>query len=350
MTESKNRVVWIDIVKFFCIFFVMISHLGGGFIAPELNRFYVTFYLTGFFFASGYTYKHRIGFKQHVIKKIKQLLVPWVLFSLANISLSQFLSFHPEWHPGFWTEVQRNLAQIRELGDGSMWFANALFVAYIPFYFLIDHYLKQKKNDDTVYIRYIIVCFVMIILYETYTLFVPGELFPWGSNALPWHLEYIVFMDAFMYLGYITKERCEKTIDSLSFVATTLIYIAIVAIPLLVGMDLKNRWFALPYNVISQLFGTLFIVLLSKKITANRIMLFCGRNTLAYYGMHGKFLAVCEAIVKKISLSAYETICANSFLAAMYSFAMGIVFVFGLIIPVMIVNKYLPFMVGKSRS
>ena len=341
MTDKTIRIDWVDVIKFFCMFFVMASHLGGGFIALELNRFYVTFYLTGFFFASGYTYKHRDGFKAFFLRKVKQLLIPWAIFSLLNISLSQILSFHPEWHPGFWWEVSRNLFQIRELGDGSMWFIAALFSAYIPFFFLIRRYLKQSEKQKDIHKKYLLLALVCIVLYEAYIIFFPN-IFPWGTNTLPWHLEYIIFADSFMFFGYIAKERYTQKIDQISLAAVALIFVLIVGLPMILNIDINNPLFRLPYNVISQLIGTLFIVVLSKKITAANVMLFCGRNTLAYYGMHGKLLALCEAIIRKISLQMFETICASSLV-------MGCFFVFALIIPVKLVNRYLPFMVGKTK-
>ena len=350
MSEKTTRIEWIDVLKFFCMFFVMVSHLGGGFIAMELNRFYITFYLTGFFFASGYTYKHRDGFRSFLSRKIRQLLIPWALFSLLNISLSQVLSFHPEWHPGFWSEIGSNLMQIRERGDGSMWFISALFTAYIPFYFLIKQYQKQKENIKNIHIWYLLLSVLCIVVYEGYSLFVPWNILPWETNTLPWHLEYIIFVDAFMFFGYITKERYEKMIDELDIRSVLLAFVTVVGLPMMLKADMSNPFFRFPYNVLSQLIGTLFIVILSKKIVPLKAMLFCGRNTLAYYGMHGKLLALCEAIIRKVSLSIYETICASSLLSTIYSLIMGVFFVFALILPVRFVNRFLPFFVGKKMG
>ena len=63
-------------MKFICIFFVMLSHLGSNKIATVLRAFYEPFFLNGFLFASGYTYISGRPFKEFMIRKMKQLLLP----------------------------------------------------------------------------------------------------------------------------------------------------------------------------------------------------------------------------------------------------------------------------------
>ncbi len=47
MAKTK-RIEWVDIGKFICIMFVMLSHLESG--SDILDTFYKPFYLTVFFF------------------------------------------------------------------------------------------------------------------------------------------------------------------------------------------------------------------------------------------------------------------------------------------------------------
>lgn len=58
MTSTKKRIEWIDVLKCICMFFVMVSHVSSKQkIAQDLEKFYLPFFLTGFLFASGYTYR-----------------------------------------------------------------------------------------------------------------------------------------------------------------------------------------------------------------------------------------------------------------------------------------------------
>lgn len=129
---SKNeRTLWVDGVKFICIISVMNSHLESAPIC--MRKFYLPFFLTAFYFVSGYTYKPKNNFGFFLYKKVRQLFVPWLIFGLFRIFSAQILTFHM--HDNFLLELKWNFLQIRGHGD-AMWFVAALFVAYIPFYFL----------------------------------------------------------------------------------------------------------------------------------------------------------------------------------------------------------------------
>lgn len=69
MTTTKKRIEWVDIGKYICIMFVMLSHLEST--TEVLDKFYSPFFLTVFFFLSGYVYRQPSSFKEHMDKKIK---------------------------------------------------------------------------------------------------------------------------------------------------------------------------------------------------------------------------------------------------------------------------------------
>ena len=134
MNNSK-RIIWIDNVKYICIMMVILSHLD--FTTTFWKTIYLPPALTALFFASGYVYNHKPGFKQFIYKKIRQLFIPWLVFSTLLIISSHIMSFNA--HEGLVNELLYNLLQLRGHGD-ELWFVAAIFVAYIPFYFLIDFY------------------------------------------------------------------------------------------------------------------------------------------------------------------------------------------------------------------
>ena len=86
----NKRIEWVDIGKYICIMFVMLAHLECK--TELLSIVYKPFVLTVFFFLSGYVYKQPTSFKEHIIKKIKGLLVPWFVFSNFNLILSSIIS------------------------------------------------------------------------------------------------------------------------------------------------------------------------------------------------------------------------------------------------------------------
>ena len=134
MSQGK-RIEWVDIVKYVCIIMVMLSHLESR--TDIWSAFYSPFFLTAFFFTAGYVYKPKRNFIEFLYPKFRQLFVPWFLFSVFNILLSQVLSFNA--HKSLVEELKWNFLQIGGQGD-QLWFVAALFVAFIPFYFFIRKY------------------------------------------------------------------------------------------------------------------------------------------------------------------------------------------------------------------
>ena len=141
---KNKRIEWVDIVKYVCIIMVMLSHLETR---TEVWRvFYTPFFLTVFFFTAGYVYKPKSNFMEFMCKKFRQLFVPWFVFSVFDIMLSQLISFNV--HESLLEEIKWNFLQIRGEGD-LIWFVAALFVAFIPFYIFIQWYETQKVNGGT---------------------------------------------------------------------------------------------------------------------------------------------------------------------------------------------------------
>lgn len=132
---KNKRIEWVDIVKYVCIIMVMLSHLETR--TEVWSAFYSPFFLTAFFFTAGYVYKPKGDFREFIYKKIRQLFIPWLVFSIFDIGLSQLISFNV--HESLLEELKWNFLQIRGQGD-LIWFVAALFVAFIPFYFFIQWY------------------------------------------------------------------------------------------------------------------------------------------------------------------------------------------------------------------
>ena len=129
----------------------MLSHLESC--TYLLEMLFTPFFLSLFFFCSGYVYKAPKNFGALLHKKFFQLFIPWFVFSVANIIMSQVLSFNE--HHSLSSELAWNFLQIRGKGDG-LWFVSALFVTFIPFYFLIKWYQKKTFCPKRAYVLVVI--------------------------------------------------------------------------------------------------------------------------------------------------------------------------------------------------
>lgn len=338
----KKRIEWIDIAKYICIMFVISSHLE---LCPEPIRFFFSpFYLVGFLFCSGYCYNSVSTFSLLLNKKIKQLFIPWLFFSNANIVLSQIKSF--KYHNEFKVEFLRNMLQVRGFDD-RLWFIAALFVAYIPFYFLIKTYEENKIKEKNL----VIIISVLYVLRRLYNHYMPGYLFYWGTNNLPWHIDYIPNALYFMTLGYLFKTKYESNkLDIFlknKIIVITLIYLAVVYLQIVFYESVLANYIV---TYIGHISGIIFIIALSKLIKSNKYINYVGGNTLAYFSMHNKVSTFVEVILERLLNESYSVIAERIFLSTLYCIVTTFVISLFLIIPTTLINKYCPFLLGKKKS
>ena len=348
INSETKRIEWVDVVKYFCIVMVMLSHLESNTVI--WSTFYTPFFLTAFLFSSGYVYKPKQKFGGFLYKKVRQLFVPWLVFSLINIFLSQIISFNE--HTDLLEDLKWNFLQIRGVGD-EVWFVAALFIAFIPFYFIINLYEKAQlkfKKDKSVLIVSIIAVWLLSLASTIYSYFMPS-VFPWDGNALPWHIEYVFIANFFMFLGYVFRHKCEGYFDKLKkmwiLAIIWVIYLLLVYIPLALKIEFVIVVNIL-YTYISQIFGVATIILTAKMIKSNKYFDYVGQNTLIYFAFHGKVYSLIQTLLKRFLGNIYSSILANVALSSVFALCFSLLISVILIIPAWIINRWLPFLVGRK--
>ena len=337
-----QRIEWIDIAKFICLMCVMNSHLETN--TYLLSLVFTPFFLTLFFFSSGYVYRHNYNFTKFLGKKITQLFIPWFVFSVLNIVLSQVISFNE--HADFKSEFFWNLVQIRGKDDG-LWFVSALFVTFIPFYFFINWF--QKTSVKKKYCVIVVASLFLSIMSSYYYIAMDPTLLPWNSVALPWHLEYIFVAMFYMVLGYLFRTRFELFFDRYNtprfryaiwivFLGTILLEYKIPSTGL--------RDIAMTY--VCQILGIMAVISVCKVLPANKFVLYIGQNTLLCFALHGKVYGVLQTVFKKFMPILYQNILGNLFASTLFSIALTFALCGILIIPIWIINHWFPFLIGRK--
>lgn len=235
------------------------------------------------------------------------------------------------------SELLWNTLQIRGLGDG-IWFVAALFMAFIPFYFIIK-WDEPKKAC--------VISMLLSIVSVIYTHIMNPDLLPWNSTALPWHIEYIFQAMFWMVLGYYFKRYGEVIFDKLNTAVNRcvvwLLYLIIVYIPEDVAGD-----YAILLSYIKSILGILSIIALCKIFKSNRYVNFVGKNTLIYFALHGKVYSVIEKMLEKVVGSFYEMCLSNSFYSSVLAVLITFILSVMLIIPAMVINRWFPWMLGRK--
>lgn len=333
MMATAKRIEWVDIGKFICIMFVMLTHLQSG--SDALDLFYGPFMLTTFFFLSGYVHRQPATFKEHFTKKVKGLFVPWLIFSNFNIPLSAVISLRTT---DTRSELIWNALQIRGSGDG-IWFVAALFVAFIPFYFVI------KWNKP---VHACVLSFVLSLISVLYKNLMNPEFLPWGSTALPWHAEYMFQAMLWMVLGYYFRAYAEEGFNRLNTTGNRVILWAVYLITAYIPAERWGDYWTIPFSYIRSILGILAIISICKVIKTNRYIRFVGANTLTYFALHGKLYAVIEAVLGKFSM--YGVMLDNAVTSSIVAVVITVVMSFILIIPATIINRWFPWVAGKKYT
>lgn len=139
----KNRIIWADIAKALSIVAIVFGHTvkGGAF-----KIFLYTFHVPCFFFISGFVFKtcHQ-GFSSFLRKKVKNILIPYYIFSVISILLYQLIGDtaaeilqaapgHSGILPNLLGMLYGNSKKGYMRWNLPLWFLPCLFAVYILFY------------------------------------------------------------------------------------------------------------------------------------------------------------------------------------------------------------------------
>lgn len=337
----NKRIAWIDVIKYICIMFVMLSHLESR--TEFLRVFYFPFVLTGFLFASGYVYRNIDRFSAFFVKKIKGLFVPWLFFSVFVVVTAHILTFKE--HRSLLEELKWNFLQIRGFGD-EMWFVAALFVAFIPFYFIIRKYEAAKKaHRKNATVMLLMVGIAMLIIHELYVGFMNPNLLPWGTVSLPWHIDYIFYADFWMILGYLFRNNFEpvyeEKVTTPIGIAGILVYLLLCYVPFLLKTEIQ-------IEILKSLLGVFCLIFVSKRIKPNKYVLYIGGNTIICFALHGKLLSLMQAFLSRLLGNMYSGILQNTFASSILAVVLTIAISLILIVPIYVINRWFPFLIGRK--
>ncbi|MBO4939195.1 MAG: acyltransferase family protein [Oscillospiraceae bacterium] len=127
---GSPRIEWIDICKGLLIILMVLGHTGTPVIRP-LRKWIYSFHMSAFLFLSGYTAGRDLPFGAFMLKRMKRILVPYVVWNLAYLALYAFLIsrdiylFFDAAQTVSFADFFRNLATT-DLG-GATWFLPVIF-------------------------------------------------------------------------------------------------------------------------------------------------------------------------------------------------------------------------------
>lgn len=331
----SNRLLWLDYAR--GIAFLMVWYSHQKYSNDNIMAFFTPVFLTMFFFVSGYLFKSDYSFSKLLEHRTRTLFLPWLIFSLLIIFSEHIIIINPEKHITLQKDLLDMFISIRGKND-RLWFVAALFVMNFPFYFLV----KYSKNMKRL-LLIALIGFLLSSAYYSSWLRLP---------ELPWYINFTGSGCFYMALGFAYKHyehKLKKFETKTVFFCALLTYVVFVALRKYVLHLYLISFNGSDYVIdalIITLLGIFIMIYLSKRIKQEKLILFVGTNSLLYFCLHYQLRSLMQVVADKAFVK----------LALTHSATIDIVLGVGLtllgavilIVPVILINKYLPFIIGKG--
>ena len=317
----KQRIEWLDVMKGILILFVILSHNYPSFI---YRRFFTPFFLTMFFFVSGYTFSVKSNFRDFLKNKCYRLGIPFVILGGIRVSISCIM-----FRQDIRESVVDFLLQKSCKGD-EMWFVSCLITASILFYFIVNLFEQQDEKK----ILALSAGISLLGLFDICAL----------KIKFIWELEIACMMLFYMALGFYCRKKdvLNNWIIQHQKVILCFFYGYILSIISVYNdVDIHAERMSNPVMfVLSSLIVVLPLVWISQwlsKRKVKRILIFLGQNTLFYYAFSGIGRILLYGVMQRVGIIP------DLYIAPVVCTVISALL---LAYPAILVKKYVPWMMG----
>ncbi|MDE6259824.1 MAG: acyltransferase [Oscillospiraceae bacterium] len=289
--QGSGRIQWLDSLKGILILFVILHH---SYPAEIYRRMYTPFFLTMFFFASGYTFSPKENFRMFLKSKWKRLLCPFFTLGLVRVLMAYILE------GGSFTKRLIGFVLQRSCMYDEMWFVSCLFTCSLLFYLIV----RISEHIDSKWDNYVVLGISLV-----FTALGMADMCIWRFKLI-WEAEIACMMSFYMGLGYLARKKqayLEKWLNRPLWLSglTGIYFILVFLVPNDVDIHLEK--FSYPVLFFASSILILFpIVYLAKRISRfrwNRYLAFIGRNTLFYYSFAGIVRILLYSVLNHFNIS-----------------------------------------------
>ena len=287
---SERRLIWIDLVRGFCMLAILIHHTEMYYVGKAIidYRLYVDNALCIFFFISGYLFYKESNFniKYKLIAIFKSIIIPYFTF-MSVIALPKAMVH------GTFISLSDSLLNII-LGKES-WFITALATAEILFSILISW---SKRYKPILPIGVFVSLITIILLTGNEKLL---------SNNY-WNIMDGLLAISFLYIGFLYHQN-EDSINSIPQWSYFILFILFLISKCII-IEYETYCFLGPVNIdnypvflVDNLLAIILIVRLSKLLPDIKPISWMGSHVIVYYFLCGGIPLILSSIANKIGFT-----------------------------------------------
>lgn len=324
----KERIYWIDNVKGIGMLMVIVVHTCLWTTDTEVASLWArTFCMPLFFILSGITkglFPKDINLKQTIKSRFALLMIPFVIFSIFN-SVQKFagmIVMRTMTMEVLWDEM----IQIPLLGNGVVWFLQALFISETLFYVIFTTKKRKYKLVLTA-----LLAFIIPFLIAT------------NNNHILIVLNRTLEAYALIVLGYLMVGLLRIGIHKKIVMGVVLLAIEIITVAkfgyshqFMYG-TFENIWNFIAVGICGSI-GTIMLVL---SLNVNiPVLTYIGKNSMSYMLVHSTFILMFPYIVLKYVSGM------PSYIIQFSAFLVIIFTVVASAVTTELIRKYIPFVLG----
>ena len=337
-----KRVKWVDYAKAISIFFVVLLHAG----IPDPGKGLVRVFLIPlFFFLSGiFTNPHKYpSYITFIKQKGIRILIPYFFFN--------FITYL------FWLLIGRHYGLDSEFKDnpvepifGILYSTSTWMKHYVPLWFLACLFMVESiyyfafRKIKRLNVKLVFLFLFGVLGYLNYI---------YNPYPLPWSIDIALPMIVFYGVGSLLKNPLLKMDKNVfRYLLLSILSFAVVFLLYEVNAEVKvfiNVYGNYVYFFIGAFAGILFSVSMLKMLDIYlkpvRFLQFIGENTLIILALHliaGSVVKAVSFYILDLPMSIYEI----TWVKIVYSLLSVIILIPGMLF----FNKYLPFLIGKSKA
>ena len=344
MTQTKQRLNWIDMAKGYGMLLIIAGHLGDFGEFAFLKIWIFSFHVPLFFFLSGYVFKDDGGFFAFLKKKLRSLIIPYFCLGIPIIIFKCLW----EYRNGTFTAdyaTKLLIGFIIQKRNWAIWFISCLFVLNILFYFS-----KRILKTNLLLSVFSVICVTLGALY--YYL---------GGKFIFWNIDAAFMAFPFFFAGYYYRQ-VYSGLKSFLAKKYRLLLLSLLLITVNISLchlnfSISGRWFNMydsryglvPITYISA-FAGIGIALIISELTLLKTVRYIGENSILYLAWHDEIMIPvsekCLLVFCSIAGIPYYRI--NILLR--YLFCMVIIIAIISILNIIITHTKLRFVLGKRNT